>query len=201
MLLTGFGPFPGVEENATSKLVPEIATRAQRLNRNIAFVFEVLPVAWRDGPGRARRLVEQFNPAVVLHFGVSKAASGFMIETRAKNFCKPVADAVGELPPLGLLGGQGEAGKTSTLPCAEIVSRLQRHGLPAELSDDAGGYLCNAILFDTLSRAQSGTRAGFVHLPATLTSDSRPMTMADAARGGLEIVSVCLEHVLPGDDA
>ena len=201
ILLTGFGPFPGVEENATSKLVPEIAERAQRLIRDVDFAFEVLPVSWRDGPGKARRLIEQFNPAVVLHFGVSEAASGFVIETRAATACRTAADAVGELPPSDFLGGHGEAGKASTIPYTAVVSRLRSCGLPAELSDDAGGYLCNAVLFDTLSRAQPGLRAGFIHVPTTLTSKSQPMTAADAVRGGLEIIRACVEDDLDSDNA
>ena len=201
ILLTGFGPFPGVEENATSKLVPEIAKQAQQLIRDVEFAFEVLPVSWRDGPGNARRLIDQLNPAVVLHFGVSEAASGFVIETRAETGCRAAADAVGELPPSSSLGAHGEAAKPSTIPTAAVVARLRESGLPAELSDDAGGYLCNAVMFDTLSRARPGLRAGFIHVPTILTSESQPLTMADAVRGGLEIVRACLDEVLEGDDA
>jgi pyroglutamyl-peptidase len=200
ILLTGFGPFPGVEENATSKLVAEIAARAEQLNWNAQIAFEVLPVAWQDGPDRARRLIEQFDPAVVLHFGVSEAASGFVIETRAENICKPLPDAAGELPRLELLDLEGTTDKACTIPCTAIVSRLRENGLPAELSENAGGYLCNAVLFDTLARARPGLRAGFIHVPSCLAADSRPMTMADAVRGGLEIVHACLDQAILGDD-
>jgi pyroglutamyl-peptidase len=200
ILLTGFGPFPGVRENATSKLVPEIAARAEQLNWNVQVAFDVLPVGWRDGPDRARQLIEQFDPAVVLHFGVSEAASGFVIETRAENICKPRPDAAGELPRLELLDLEGAADKACTIPCAAIVSRLRENGLPAELSEDAGGYLCNAVLLDTLARARPGLRAGFIHVPTCLAADSRPMTMADAVRGGLQIVHACLDQEILGDE-
>ena len=194
ILLTGFGPFPGIPENATSTLVPLIAARASEKQPDFEISHDVLPVAWRDGPDKSRMLIEKWNPDLVLHFGVSEAASGFVIETRAQNACQPLADANGELPPLELLDLESGTALSSTIPFAAIVARLRKVGLPAELSDDAGGYLCNAVWFQSLRCARADLRAGFVHVPCSLGTDTGPLTMADAVRGGVEIISTCIEQ-------
>jgi hypothetical protein len=50
----------------------------------------------------------------------------------------------------------------STLPVDAIVAALEAEGIPAEVSRDAGGYLCNHVFYVLL---QSGRRGGFVHVP------------------------------------
>jgi pyrrolidone-carboxylate peptidase len=42
---------------------------------------------------------------------------------------------------------------TATYPAARLVQRLRMEGLPAQLSADAGRYLCNAVLFESLHLA------------------------------------------------
>ncbi len=91
----------------------------------------------------------------------------------------------------------------ASLPVQHIVSRLRRRGIPAFVSRDAGGYLCNATLYHSLAcgRDAPGRRVGFIHIPATL---GRPgaanrgrvgasrLSWEQAQTGGLEILSTCL---------
>ena len=46
MLLTAFGPFPGVPVNATMRLVPELAERAALAFPDARFVTEMLATEW-----------------------------------------------------------------------------------------------------------------------------------------------------------
>ncbi|MCH9807907.1 MAG: pyroglutamyl-peptidase I [Alphaproteobacteria bacterium] len=193
VLLTGFGPFPGVPRNATSDLVPAIAAAAHRRYPETEIVDAVLPVTWTGGPGEARRLIGRHQPDIVVHFGVSDRAEGFVIETQAANSCLAAPDADGALPPLELLGSDTGADLFSTLPCQEICTRLCDLGLRVEASSDAGGYLCNAVLFNSLKCARENMRVGFVHVPTGLEEGCKGLSMADAVRGGLEIIAVCLE--------
>ena len=52
VLITGFGPFPGVPVNATMRLLPELALAAPRLFPDVRFAVEVLPTEWAAGPRR-----------------------------------------------------------------------------------------------------------------------------------------------------
>jgi pyroglutamyl-peptidase len=53
-----------------------------------------------------------------------------------------------------------------------MVNRLREHQIPAEISNSAGTYLCNNVMYQTLhylhqQQKESAVRAGFVHIPAS----------------------------------
>ena len=65
------------------------------------------------------------------------------------------------------------------------------------LSEDAGGYLCNAVLYASLCAcAAPGTRAGFIHLPVDLSGSAGGLTPAAAVEGGLVIIRACIDRAL-----
>ncbi len=195
VLLTGFGPFPGVPENATARLVPALAETARAAFKTHTIHHEILPTEWSKAPMRIAELLDTLKPVLALHFGVAQDATGFRIECEGHNACLFAADAKGELPSLGNLLADGAMSQTVTVPVEIIVQRLIDLGLPAYSSNDAGRYLCNAILYHSLSaaeRSQQGFRAGFVHIPTELSGP--PLSFEAAMRGSLEIVKVCLEH-------
>jgi pyroglutamyl-peptidase len=81
-----------------------------------------------------------------------------------------------------------------TIAAKSIAAGLESNGYTVSLSDDAGGYLCNAILYHSLALAEEsgGTcRVGFVHIPADLSNP--PLTLPEAVAGALEIVKFALE--------
>ena len=199
ILLTGFGPFPGVTRNVSADLVQALAQLAGDRHRHLAVIADVLPVDWHEAPDRLSTLLRQHQPGLVLHFGVSQRASGFVIERHAYNVAKPLPDGAGRLAASTQLVAGDRARRTATLPVRRLVETLQRAGYPAELSSDPGRYLCNAVLYHSLrlaARAAPRTRAGFVHIPAALDpiSDAEPALIGwgDAVSGGLEIIDSCL---------
>jgi pyroglutamyl-peptidase len=188
ILLTGFGPFPGVPVNASARLVPRLAEIAARRFRGHRVVAKILPTDWAAGPARLRKLYARERPMVALHFGVSAQAAGFVIETRARNERSSTPDAAGALPPSAYVCDAGPAELRTLLPARTVVARLGVLDIPASLSDDAGSYLCNAILYEAVSLARTASPqviTGFVHIPTHLEWDG-------ALRGGLEIIRVCL---------
>ncbi|MCL4765136.1 MAG: pyroglutamyl-peptidase I [Hyphomicrobiaceae bacterium] len=201
ILLTGFGPFPGVQENASAALVPELASQARKLFPGHHVEAAVLPTEWRAGPAAAAALIGELMPVAALHFGVSGKARGFVVESRGHNHARPICDAAGRLPSSDRLSPEGPDILAASVPAARIVERLRRRALPASLSRDAGGYLCNAVLYGSLERARQASRpmrCGFVHLPATLGLASAPfragvrLDWPQAIEGGLEIVAAAL---------
>ena len=131
----------------------------------------------------------------MLHFGVAKVAQGFRIETQGTNTCRMTADAAGAMPPSLELLTNGAPAHAVTIPTRDIVERLSALGIPASRSEDAGRYLCNAILYHSLllaSRAMRPCKAGFIHIPADLSGPA--LDEAAALKGGLEIIRVCLEE-------
>jgi pyroglutamyl-peptidase len=204
ILITGFGSFPTVAANASSILVPRIAETARCALPGITVAASILPTEWEAGLTRLAALVERLKPTVALHFGVSGRATGFEIETRGRNRCSLSEDAAGKLPSDTRLSADGPEYLQATLPAAHIVMRLRRRGLPAQISRDAGGYLCNALLYRSLEIARHSSlpnRTGFIHLPASLVGERRPslepriagrLTWNEVVEGGLEILSATL---------
>jgi len=204
ILLTGFGAFPGVDTNATAELVPQLAAEARRRFPGHEILEAVLPVEWLLAPQRLQELVRDASPRLALHFGVSSAATGFQIELVGRNLCEARHDAAGKLPVTAQLVASGPAILASTLPAEHIVRRLQRAGLPCCTSNDAGGYLCNALLYHSLTSAHASPEpflSGFVHLPAGLQTANGAhgepsacgLSWRDAIAGGIEIIATCLD--------
>lgn len=162
ILLTGFGPFPGVAENASQRFVPKLAHLAARRFSAHRVVSRILPTEWERAPGRLKTLYERERPKLVLHFGVSSKATCFVIETQAHNLCRSAEDAVGALPSDTHIVRGGPATHATHVPAEEIKRRLAALRVPAELSDDAGGYLCNAIFYHSLLLAEQGEQPATV---------------------------------------
>lgn len=199
VVLTGFGPFPGVPRNASAELVREVAKIAARRHRDLSFVTEVLPVSWSTAPAFVVDLLSQYRPLVALHFGVSARASEFVIETRAFNSTGDVADQSGACAGPGALIAGDRPQRTVTLPVQRVLEALHTGGFPANTSSDPGRYLCNAVLYHSLrqgARAEPRRKTGFIHIPATLESDAmgKPSNISwdDAVSGALASMEAAL---------
>jgi len=209
ILLTGFGPFPGVAENASQRLVPKLAHLAARRFSAHRVVARILPTEWDRAPARLEELYRRERPKLVLHFGVSPQANAFVIETEAHNTCKAAADAAGALPRDDTIVRGGPETLVARLPAQDIAHRLTALRVPAVTSRDAGSYLCNAILYQSLICAEQISEpdaVGFFHIPQTippalLKSRADPSQMrfdwGTALIGGLEIIRTCLGRPPP----
>lgn len=204
VLLTGFGPFPGTPVNATMTLVPHVARASRHAFPDVRVVTAILPTEWDRAPRHIDRLIEEHEPDVSLHFGVSSRATGYEIETRGCNRRSRNPDAAGCLPEAETICAASPFHLAARLSAREIAARLRSRGIAANLSRDAGGYLCNALLFHVLARARrSGhpRKAGFIHVPQSLATtpmrgrtrrgDCR-LSWIEAVDGGIEIVAACL---------
>jgi pyroglutamyl-peptidase len=193
VLLTGFGPFPGVEENASGRLVRDLVRRARRAMPEYRFTAAILPTEWARVPPLISGLHARHAPALVLHFGVAAGGQSFRLETEARNFCRRAADAAGALPRSTTLADDGVETRPVTIAASSIAAGLRAKGYFVSLSNDAGGYLCNAVLYHSLALAEANGNqcdVGFVHIPADLSKP--PLILAEAIAGALEIVKFAL---------
>ena len=205
ILLTGFGPFPGVPDNARARRGPRRAKAARDLFPAYDVVAEILPTEWVAAPQKVGDLLARPGTVLALHFGVSWQAEGFQIELVGRNRCTAIADAAGHLPAADCLLDDGPAELACTLPVERIVQRLTQLGVPVRTSTDAGGFLCNALLYRSLGAADTLEKphlVGFVHLPADLVGHGpdgqapHPDCRLDwrgAMTGSVEIIAACLE--------
>lgn len=198
VLVTGFGAFPGAPDNPSAWLARALADLPAGIGP-VALHTEVLPVEYRALPQHLAALGRSFDPDIAIHFGLSARARGFTLERLARNRLnadKP--DSAGHCPPATPIVEGGED-LPSRLPLAHLEDRLTAAGLPASMSDDAGGYVCNYVFYLAAAGAVphfAPPMTGFVHVPPLGREGERadnamaPETMLEGAR---IILAACIE--------
>lgn len=174
VLVTGFSPFPGAPVNPTERLMRRLPKRLAGHSARIEFVFRVLPTTWTARHDVTEKLRRDIKPDAIVHFGVDGSRRTLNVETRAVNRAVRVRpDAVGLSPERPELAAGPERERRSTLPARPLRDAAQSAGAPARLSQNAGTYLCNATLWDSIG---SGIPSTFIHVPALPKGprDTRP---------------------------
>ena len=150
VLVTGFEPF-GENDVNPSALIAE------------ALEGVILPVSYERAADELRRAVGERLPDLVVCFGLAVDRTAITVERYAHNLDEAsTTDNDGAAGSGSPIDATGPLALASTLPVDEIVAALRAEEIPADVSRDAGGYLCNHVLYALL---RSGTRGGFVHLP------------------------------------
>jgi pyroglutamyl-peptidase len=197
VLVTGFGPFPGVPYNASGTMLARLAQIPA--GPRIEHFTEVIPVIWADARTMAKEAAARVKPHAILHFGVSKRLIGFEIEARAINMSGPKEDHAGVVRPGKPLHRSGQAFLNATAPPLAMLRALRQSGLPAQLSNDAGRYLCNALFYwSLLDAGPSGPLVSFVHMPVLgLEAEVQPrLKLEDCLQGALILIRASAQAVL-----
>jgi pyroglutamyl-peptidase len=204
VLLTGFGPFPGVPENPSGWLAETLA--ATTGGHGFEPHGTVLPTEWAAVAALAPRLHAELQPLVTIHFGVSARATGLRLERTAHNRAEPRADACGAKPDCQTVSRDGAARIETRLPVTALAAQLRAQGHDARVSQSCGRYLCNYLYYHSLARTgREGGDALFVHVPltraqgGTLHQDALLSAAGDTLRFVLEAVRSQRLHVT--DDA
>ena len=85
----------------------------------------------------------------------------------------------------------GEAAYFSTLPIKAMVQAIKEVGLPATVSNTAGTFVCNHLMYQALYLADKkflNMRAGFMHIPYMTEQvinkpNTASMNLADIVKG------------------
>ena len=166
VLLTGFGPFPGVPENPSGWLAETLAGQSSAFDCYLH--AEVLPTEWATVAALAPRLHADLQPHVMIHFGVDASAKGLRIERSAHNRAAPRADACGALPGSQAIVPDGAMRLDTALPVTMLSAHLRGSGHAANASRSCGRYLCNFLYYRSLHWAKAeGSHVLFVHVPLT----------------------------------
>lgn len=162
LLVTGFGPFPGAPRNPTEAVVDRLRRRAD-LGGRVTVIGIVLETTWAAIEAFPT-LLQDVDPDAVLMLGLARRTRVVRVERTAHARCAPAVDADGRRGTPSSLSGP--APLRTTAPALSILAAIRAQGLPAEISDDAGAYLCNA-LYRTALEVAGGRPTAFLHLPPT----------------------------------
>jgi pyroglutamyl-peptidase len=190
ILITGFGPFPGAPFNPTEALVHHLARLRRPALADVRLVAHVFATSYRAVDRDLPRLMAQHAPDAILMFGLAARRRAITVETRARNAVSPIfADASGAVTRNR---APGEA-PARMFPVANraLVQPIKAARVPAQLSRDAGRYVCNYLSWRALETVSPHMAVAFVHVPQVrrisrprAKGGGRRLTQADLLRAG-----------------
>jgi pyroglutamyl-peptidase len=167
LLLTGFVPFLDNPINPSEHIV---RTLADQTVGEYQVVGRVLPVEFSQSGAKLLEIFEEVQPDAVICLGLAAGRDRVTPERVAINCNDGEADNTGIGYQDQPIVEDGPAAYFSTLPIRRVVNSLRENGLPADISNSAGTYLCNNVMYQILHHTgQKGIAipAGFIHIPAS----------------------------------
>lgn len=167
MLVTGFPPFTGCPVNPTQQLVERVQTSGTPFSGVDVFA-ELLPVEYVAIESEVRRLLQECSPDLWLAFGVCQRRELFHLESVGRNLDdsnRP--DNAGEIRQNHKIIPGGPEIIRTTLDLEALHNALSQAGFETRISDDAGTYLCNHLLYfaqHELLRTGNSCRFLFTHV-------------------------------------
>ncbi|SHH04962.1 pyroglutamyl-peptidase [Anaerosphaera aminiphila DSM 21120] len=167
LLITGFEPFDSETVNSgyeAIKLLPD-----KILDYNI--IKLELPVIFEDSIDILIKAIENFNPSIVLCIGQAGGQANIIPERVAINIDDArIPDNKGMQPVDVPIFKDGENAYFSKLPIKKIVENLKSENIPADISNSAGTYVCNHIMYGLLyfinkNKEYNSIIGGFIHVP------------------------------------
>lgn len=163
LLITGFDPFGGETINPAweaVKLLPdEIGHfRAHKLQ---------IPTVFGLAAETVLRSAETLSPDVILCVGQAGGRAAVTPERVAINLRDArIPDNRGNQPTEISIVPDGPAAYFSTVPVLRMAQAIRDAGLPGQVSNTAGTFVCNDTLYTLLHRCVgANTRVGFIHVP------------------------------------
>ncbi|MDP1394098.1 pyroglutamyl-peptidase I [Lysinibacillus capsici] len=166
ILVTGFEPFLDFKINPTMQIVE--ALNGKKID-SYDIVGRILSVDFQQSAEQLKQHIEEVKPQIIISLGLAGGRFKVTPERIAINVKDGEPDNNGYTPVDESIYEEGEDAYLTNLPIRSMVNRLQGEGYPAEISNTAGAYLCNNIMYEGLAYAQQhkGVRAGFIHIPAS----------------------------------
>jgi pyroglutamyl-peptidase len=194
VLVTGFDAFDGGSVNPSW-------LAAQALHGQRIAGHQVLAAALPCMFGQALRVLEtqleRLRPALVLCCGQAGGRRAFSLERVAINVDDArIPDNAGAQPVDTPVVAGGPAAYFSTLPIKAMLTALEEAGLPAEVSQTAGTFVCNHVFYGLMHRlaqpAHQGTRGGLVHVPWLPSQGEPSLPLAQT----VQALSICIDCAL-----
>jgi pyroglutamyl-peptidase len=165
VLVTGFEAFDGEPTNPSW----EICNRLPRAIGALRVETCRVPCEFRHAIEVVAEAIERLRPAIVVSLGQAGGRAHLSVERVAINVDDArIADNAGERPIDEPIAANGPPAYFATLPVKAMAAAMRAAGVPTEVSNSAGTYVCNHLMYGVLHfLAASGiaARAGFIHVP------------------------------------
>ncbi len=165
-LVTGFEPFGGEAINPSGEAVKRLDGR---LIGDAYVVARILPATFAASGPALVRAIDEVGPDLVIAVGQADGRTALSFERIAINVQDArIPDNDGASPVDEPVVPGGPAAYWSSLPIKAMAAALRQEGIPAEISQTAGTFVCNHLFYSLahlIATARPGLRGGFVHIP------------------------------------
>ena len=191
LLLTAFDPFGGETVNPAQEAVKMVADRVG----NVEVVKCYVPTVFGRSVKTVAEAIEKTMPDAVLCIGQAGGRADLTPERVAINIDDAgIPDNEGNQPVDTAIYPDGKNAYFTTLPVKAMVSAIREAGIPASLSNTAGTFVCNHLMYGvlyTLENEYPGVRGGFMHVPF----------IPSQVKGGRGIPSMSVSDIVRGIEA
>lgn len=155
-----------------------------------------LPCSYAHSTSVLQDAIDKAKPDIVLCVGLAGGRSELCLERVGINVQDArIRDNDGKQPIDKPVVKDGPAAYFATLPIKACVAAMRQAGLAAAVSNTAGTFVCNHILYalmDIAQRHPTPLRGGFLHVPyapeqIVRVGTAPSMAITDVARG-IEII-------------
>ena len=165
ILITGFDPFGGEPINPAWEAVK---TMDGYTDGDYKVVTQMVTTIRYKSVDTVKAAAEQCQPDFILCVGQAGGRPDITVERVAIN-CDDfrIPDNGGNQPEDEPVVADGPSAYFATLPIKNIVNALHQNGIPAKVSNTAGTFVCNHLMYGVCHyAAQKGNiKAGFMHIP------------------------------------
>ncbi|KQY52077.1 pyroglutamyl-peptidase I [Lysobacter sp. Root494] len=164
VLLTGFAPFD--DESVNPSWQATRALHGRHINGH-RIVARQLPVEFGASLKELRTAIRETKPVLVLCVGQAGGRASMSLERVAINVDDArIPDNAGAQPIDSEIVRAGPAAYFTALPIKAMLAALHEAGIPAEVSQTAGTYVCNHVFYGLMHALRNRRiRGGFVHIP------------------------------------
>ena len=165
ILVTGFDPFGGEKVNPSIETVKLLADRIA----GAEVVKLQIPTVCHKSLNVIDAAIKEFDPDVILSVGQAGGSPAIDVERVGINVDDArIPDNEGNQPVDEPIFPDGPDAYFSTLPIKAIVKAIREAGVPASVSNTAGTFICNHVLYGVrylCEHRYPGKRSGFIHIP------------------------------------
>ncbi|MBQ4429448.1 MAG: pyroglutamyl-peptidase I [Clostridia bacterium] len=164
LLLTAFDPFGGEKVNPAQKAVSLVGNVG-----GIDIVKLTVPTVFRAASRIVIEAIRCEKPDAVLCIGQAGGRAAITPERVAINLMDArIADNASFAPSDEPIFPSAPDAYFSSLPIKKMVEAIRERGIPAEVSNTAGTFVCNELMYSVLHALKNefpNTIGGFMHVP------------------------------------
>lgn len=192
VLVTGFDPFGGEAVNPALMSVMQLPNEIL----GVQIIKKEIPTVFDKSIESLYATLKEEQPDVVICVGQAGGRPNITVERVAINQDDArIPDNEGAQPIDRPIFEEGPAAYFSTLPIKAMVQNMKEAQIPAAVSNTAGTFVCNHIMYGALHYAatqQPSLKAGFVHIPyvpmQTIDKPTMPSMSVDDIVKGLTVL-------------